>query len=219
MKRQIQIIFFLLIVIQNQNFSQPSASINFMTAFPMGEFSEFNNNVGYGGSIEMFFFSSNDNVPYGFGMEFSYVNYGMKFISDPYTDDFYLSLNGSNNFTSAKFIFQIAPHTGVIRPYIETVFGGSFIYSYTEFYNSSLWVSDWSWNYGAGFGVKFLSAGNPFSNRGSIYFDLKVRYLFGTAATYLDRESLAVYRDTVEYSLAESKTDVITASIGFYFYF
>jgi len=83
----------------------------------------------------------------------------------------------------------------------------------------SLWIDDWTWNYGAGIGIKFLSAGDPIFNSGSIYVDLKVRYMFGTSAAYLDRESVTLYGDFVEYSLAETRTDVITASIGFYFFF
>lgn len=225
MKRYAFLIILLLLLSSNEKFySQPSASVNFTAAFPIDEFSEFNRTAGYGGNIELFFFSPTDQIPYGFGFELGYISYGLHFANDPYSDELLLSANKANNVSSAKFVFQIAPHAGSIRPYFETIFGGSFIFSQTEFqlydYSlMSLWVSDWSWNYGAGIGIKFLSVGNPFFNSGSIYLDLKVRYMFGTTATYLDRESVILYGDVVEYSLVESRTDVITASIGFYFYF
>ena len=218
------LLLFTLTSLQIKIYSQPSASVNFTTAFPMNEFSEFNDNVGYGGNFELFFFSPNNKVPYGFGFELSYISYGLHFLVDPYSDELMLSANKANNVTSALFVFQIAPHAGSIRPYLETIFGGSYMFSLTEFelydYSTmSLWVDDWTWNYGAGIGIKFLSAGDPFFNSGSVYVDLKVRYMFGTSASYLDRESVILYGDVVEYSLAESKTDVIAASIGFYFYF
>jgi len=218
------ILLLTLTILQDDIFSQPSASINFTTAFPMNEFSEFNGDVGYGGNLELYFFSPSDKVPYGFGFELGYVSYGLHFLIDPYSNELLLSANKANNVTSARIVFQVAPHTGSIRPYFETIFGGSYIFSFTEFelydYSTmSLWIDDWTWNYGAGIGIKFLSAGDPFFNSGSIYVDLKVRYMFGTSAAYLDRESVTLYGDFVEYSLAETRTDVITASIGFYFFF
>jgi hypothetical protein len=205
-------------------YSQPSASFNFTTAFPVNEFQEFNSTTGFGGSMEIFFFTPAEKIPYGFGIELSYIGYGLQWLVDPYYDELVLSANKANNVTTGLFIFQIAPYAGSIRPYLETVFGGSYIFSLTEFEHydystSSLWVDDWTWNYGAGIGLKFLASGDPFFNRGSIYLDLNIRYLFGTSATYLDRNSVILYGNTVEYALSESATDVITASIGFYYFF
>jgi hypothetical protein len=190
----------------------------------MGEFKNFIPNTGFGANTEFFFFSPSEKVPYGIGLNLSYVSYGIQWGVDPYTDETGLNFNRANNFASIHILFQLAPSRGSVRPYFEALFGGSYIYSKTEygFYYEPpmlLWIDDWAWSYGAGVGLKLLSIGDAVFNHGSVYIDLKVRYLFGTTTSYLDRESIIVYYDAVEYSLIESKTDMLTASIGFYFFF
>jgi hypothetical protein len=174
--------------------------------------------------MEFFFFSPSERTPYGLGINLSYLSYGAHFYNDPYSEDLELSFDRANNFASAHLLFQIAPYKGAIRPYFETLFGGSYIYSLTEIgYDHygpvNLWIDDWAWNYGAGAGLKFFITGDPFFNSGSSYIDFKVRYLFGTSAEYLDRNSVEIYYDEVYYSVIESKTDMLTFSLGFYFFF
>jgi hypothetical protein len=226
MKRQILYISFpLLLIFACKLNAQPSASLYFTTAFPVGEFRDYVGNTGFGASSEIFFFSPSENVPYGIGLNFSFVSYGMYFGVDPYTDELGLSYNKANNFASVHLLFQLAPAKGSIRPYVETLFGGSYIFSHTDFIVDyccppvTMWFDDWAWSYGAGLGLKFLSFGDAFLNHGSLYVDLKVRYLLSTSTEYLDRSSVVLYYDTLEYSTFESKTDMITASIGVYFYF
>ena len=223
MKRFLQTITITISIIIT-SFAQPSASLYFTTAFPMGEFNDFNTTTGFGTTTEFFFFTPSKKVPYGIGINFSYVAYGLRFVNDPYDNELSLSFNRANNFASMHILFQIGSHSGSVRPYFETLFGGSYIFSNSEigydYYDRvSLWIDDWAWSYGAGVGLKFLSLGDAYFNRGSVYIDLKVRYLFGTTTSYLDRESISLYYDAIEYSLIESKTDMLTASIGLYFFF
>ncbi len=223
MKRFLQITT-ITISIFTTSFAQPSASLYFTTAFPMGEFKDFSGTTGFGTTTEFFFFTPSKKVPYGVGLNFSYVAYGLRFVNDPYNNELSLSFNRANNFASVHILFQVGSYSGSVRPYFETLFGGSYIFSNTEIaYNYydrvSLWIDDWAWSYGAGVGLKFLSLGDAYFNRGSVYIDLKVRYLFGTTTSYLDRGSISLYYDTIEYSLIESKTDMLTASIGLYFFF
>ena len=204
--------------------SQSSASFNFLTAIPVGDFNKFSDDVGFGGNMEFFFFSPSERTPYGLGINLSYLSYGAHFYDDPYSEELELSFDRANNFASAHLLFQIAPYKGTIRPYFETLFGASYIYSLTEIgYDHdgpvNLWIDDWAWSYGAGAGFKFFITGDPFFNSGSSYIDFKVRYLFGTSAEYLDRNSVEVYYDEVYYSVIESKTDMLTLSLGFYFFF
>jgi hypothetical protein len=223
MKRFLQITT-ITISIFTTSFAQPSASLYFTTAFPMGEFKDFSGTTGFGTTTEFFFFTPSKKVPYGVGLNFSYVAYGLRFVNDPYNNELSLSFNRANNFASVHILFQVGSYSGFVRPYFETLFGGSYIFSNTEIaYNYydrvSLWIDDWAWSYGAGVGLKFLSLGEAYFNRGSVYIDLKVRYIFGTTTSYLDRGSISLYYDTIEYSLIESKTDMLTASIGLYFFF
>jgi len=206
------------------SFAQPSASFNFTTAIPMGEFKNHTSNVGFGGNMEFFFFSPSERTPYGLGVNLSCLSYGAHFYEDPYSDDLELSFDKANNFASVHLLFQIAPHKGSVRPYFETLFGGSYIYSLTEvgyYYDShlNLWIDDWAWSYGGGVGLKFFATGNPLFDTGSTYIDFKVRYLLSTEITYLDRNSVEYYGNEVYYSLSKSKADMLTVSIGFFFFF
>ena len=206
------------------SFAQPSASFNFTTAIPMGDFKNYNSNVGFGGNLEFFFFSPSERTPYELGINLSYVSYGIQFFINPYSDELGVSLNKANNFASVHILFQIAPHTGIIRPYIETLFGGSYIFSLTEvgydYYSpATLWIDDWAWSYGGGVGLKLFATGNPLFDSGSTYIDFKVRYLLSTEVTYLDRNSVEYYGDEVYYSLLKSKADMLLVSIGFFFFF
>ena len=225
MKRSIIILLFTFLVqFAPVIIAQASATLYFTSAFPMGEFKENVPNAGFGASTEFFFFSPSKTTPYGLGLDLSYVTYGINFLVDPNTDDFAMSLDRANNFASVHILFQIAPSYGSVRPYVETLFGGSYIFSSTKFsYDyyppASLWVDDWAWSYGVGMGVKLITHGDPFFNSGSVYIDLKVRYLFGTNASYLDRNSVYFDGDLLNYSTYESKTDMLTASVGLYFFF
>jgi hypothetical protein len=206
------------------SFAQPSASINFTTAIPMGDFKDYTNNVGFGGNLEFFFFSPSERTPYGLGINLSYISYGIHFLVDPESNDLVLTSNRANNFASVHMLFQIAPHTGTVRPYIETLFGGSYIFSLTDvsydYYTpATLWIDDWAWSYGGGVGIKFFATGNPLFDTGSTYIDFKVRYLMSTEVTYLDRNSVEYYGDEVYYSVSKSKADMLTVSIGFFFFF
>jgi hypothetical protein len=135
MKRQIITLSILsLLIISSYSHAQPSASIYFTTAIPVNDFRYFDNDLGYGGNLEFFFFSPTKEKPFGMGISFSYFGQGLYFYDDPYSDETYLSGNRANNFSSIQLIFQLAPTGGTIKPYLETFFGGSYIFSNSEIY-------------------------------------------------------------------------------------
>ena len=203
--------------------AQPSASLYFTTGIPAGDYKDYNSNAGFGGIMEYFLFSPSELTPYGLGINLSYIGYGVHLLEDPESEELEMSFNKANNFASAHILFQIAPYSGSVRPYFETLFGVSYIFSRTEvgydYYKATLWVDDWAWSYGGGVGFKFLAHGDPFFNHGSVYIDIKVRYLLSTTTTYLDRNSVVFYDGEILYNLINSKTDMLTVSLGLFFYF
>jgi len=224
MIKRLQLLALFLLLINLPNLAQPSASLYFTTAIPAGDYSEYATNVGFGGIMEFFFFSPSERTPYGLGINLSYIGYGIHLLEIPDSEDLEMSFNKANNFASAHILFQIAPYSGSVRPYFETLFGGSYIFSETEmgydYYNPvTLWVDDWAWSYGGGIGFKFLAHGDPYFNDNSVFLDLKIRYLLSTEAIYLDRNSVAYYDGAIEYNLIKSKTDMLTVSLGLFFYF
>ena len=224
MIKRLQFLAIFLLLFNLSLLGQPSASLYLTTAIPAGDFAEYTSNVGFGGIMEFFFFSPSESTPYGLGINLSYIGYGVHFLVAPDSEELTMSFNKANNFASAHILFQIAPYSGSVRPYIETLFGGSYIFSRSEVgydydYPATLWIDDWAWSYGGGIGLKLLTHGDPYFNRGAVYLDLKVRYLFSTEATYLDRRSVSFYDGGIHYTLIDSKTDILTVSLGLFFYF
>jgi hypothetical protein len=219
MNRYLQIFFLLIILTAAELFAQPSASFYFTTAVPVGDFSQFETDAGFGGNLEFFFFSPKPKKPFGMGISFSYFAQGLFFYDDPYTNELELSNNRANNFASMHLVFQVAPSRGRIRPYIETLFGGSYIFSYSEILTTDyepvdLYIDDWAWSYGLGGGLKFMISDGFENGRGTAFIDLKVRYLFGSEVEYLDRNSIRYANNTLYYSLNESNIDMLTMLIG-----
>ena len=157
------------------------------------------------------------------GVSLSYFGQGLYFYDDPYTNESYLSNNRANNFANIHLVFQLAPTGGTVRPYIETLFGGSYIFSNSDiltldYIPVSLYIDDWAWSYGVGAGFKFL-LGNADDDGGSIYLDLKGRYLMSSDVSLLDRQSIRYANNTFYYSLNESQINFVAVQIGFILYF
>lgn len=102
------------------------------------------------------------------------------------------------------------------------MFGGSYLYTETSVsgqYNSDNIASttnydDWAWSYGVGGGILILLSGDPVTEEGAVYLDLKGRYLFGSEAEYLKEGSVEIIGGQVRYYPSQSKTDLLTLHAG-----
>ena len=214
-------IFFL--ISSNYLVAQPSVSFYFTTAFPVNEYQNFDNEVGYGGNLEFFFISPSKPKPIGIGASLSYFGQGLYFYNDPCDCETYIGNNRANNFINLNLILQVAPTGGTVRPYLETLFGGSYIYSSTDVItlNSTiinLYIDDWAWTYGVGGGLKFLI--NEVGEDGSgMFLDLKARYLMSSNVNLLNRNSLRFANNQFYDAVQEIQLNFVTAQIGISFYF
>ncbi len=111
-----------------------------------------------------------------------------------------------------------------VRPYAEMCFGGAFLSTSTTISNymtdeeiSSNWDhSSWAWNAGAGAGLMIrVFQPDVKSSIGSIYLDLRARYLAGSRTDYLRKEDINLdsYGNVV-YAPSRSKTDMMVFSLG-----
>jgi hypothetical protein len=117
---------------------------------------------------------------------------------------------------------------GTVRPYIEGLFGGAYLFTQTEIksdYNNDNIASttnydDFSWSYGAGGGILFRVA-HDLGDVQTLYLDLKVRYMYGTEARYLTENGIVINPadNKVYYFPQKSKTDLLTFHIGVVAYF
>jgi hypothetical protein len=80
-----------------------------------------------------------------------------------------------------------------------------------------LYVDDWAWSYGVGAGFKFLIGGEE--GNGSLYLDLKGRYLMTSEVDVLDRNSIRYANNGFYYTLNESQINFAAVQIGVLIYF
>ena len=203
--------------------AQPSTSFYFTTAIPVNEYQDFDDEVGYGGNLEFFFISPSKEKPIGMGVSLSYLGQGLYFYEDPCDCETNVGNNRANNFINLNMILQVAPTGGTVRPYLETLFGGSYIYSNTDIitldYNYvNLYVDDWAWTYGVGGGFKFLLGADD-NGGGSMYLDLKGRYLMSSNVNLLDRNSIRYANNIFYDSVKETQINFVAIQIGFILYF
>ncbi len=206
-----------------------SAGINFTLAFPQGEFKDNVDRLGFGGSLQFLFFDPQPGLPVSFGLNLGYLNYGSESRREPFSytiPDVFVDVDRTNNLVNFHILFQIISHTGTFRPYAEGLFGGSYIFTETSIKSrdyeevaGSTNFDDFAWSYGAGGGFIILLMENVGDDVGTLYLDLKARYLFGSEAEYLKEGSVTVENGRVAYEVSKSKTDLLQIHLGVIAYF
>ena len=208
-----------------------SAGASFLLGFPMDEFKDNVKRTGIGGNLQFMILNPTQEYPYTFGINIGYINYGWESRREPFSStipDVVVDVNRTNNIVNFHFVSQIIPLQGSVRPYIELMLGGSYIFTETningsgsEDVASSTNFDDWAWSYGGGGGVQFelISFADPQQKVTSVFLDFKVRYLYGTEAEYLKEGSVIINHGQVIYEVSKSKTDLLTFNLGAVVYF
>lgn len=235
--RNIQVLFIILITLFSKlcaqsasEFSSFNLAINFYVGFPQGEFKQNINRNGYGLNAEGLW-KPYKYSPFSFGANFGILNYGSVKRREPFSytiPDVFVDVTNENNILNYHLIAQVAPLLSSIKPYLQFLFGGSYIYTQTRIENRSTGeeiatstnFEDYAWSYGAAGGLMFrvsknekLDAETP--SFSEIFVNLKVSYLYGSNAEYLKEGSIRyVGAGKVEYDVKESKTDLLGLHIG-----
>jgi hypothetical protein len=222
-------IIFITIIGLNKTLAQ-AGGLNFTLGFPAGEFKKNVDRLGFGISGHFLFLAPTPERPFGIGLNIGYLNYGQESRREPFSltiPDVTVDVDRSNNLVNFHALFQLGFGSGSVRPFIEGLFGGSYIFTETtiksrgtEEVASSNNFDDFAWSYGGGGGILILLySGDEGDDLGSLFLDLKARYLFGNEAEYLKEGSVIVDNGKVTYLVSKSKTDLITAHIGVVAYF
>lgn len=200
------------------------AGINLSLAIPQGEFADHVDNLGGGLSGEFMILSPKPTSPIGFGFDIGYYIYGRENRSETLYNipEVFVRVSRTNNLVNFHLIFELGLPSGRVRPYVQGLFGGEYLYTETSVnseandypFASSINYDDWGWSYGVGAGVSILLSGDPISEIGAVYLDFKGRYLLGSEATYLKEGSVAVSGQQVRYYPSESRTDLLTIHAG-----
>lgn len=196
------------------------AGINLPLAIPQGEFADQVDNLGYGFSGEFMLLSPKPRSPIGLGLNIGYYIYGNESRSEPMYNIPYVFVRAdrANNLINFHVVFEIGLPTGRIRPYVQGLFGGEYLFTETSVKNESNQVpfasstnyDDWAWSYGVGGGLSILLSGDPVTEIGAVYLDLKGRYLFSSEAVYLKEGAVQIMGQQVRYYPSVSKTDLIS---------
>ena len=112
-----------------------SAGINFTLAFPQGEFKDNINRLGYGGSLQFLIFNPTSVMPASLGLNVGYINYGSESRRSAFSNpipDVTVDVDRTNNLVNFHLLFQIISPTGSVRPYVEGLFGGSYLFTETS---------------------------------------------------------------------------------------
>lgn len=218
------------IILLSINLFPQAAGLNLTLAIPSGEFKEKVDNLGFGLSGHILFLAPKPKSPFGIGLNLGYIVYGSESRREPLSTtipDVFVNVDRTNSLMNFHLLFTVGLPQGRIRPYLEGLFGGSYIYTTTsvksqgsgEEFASSVNFDDWAWSYGGGGGLTILLSGDPNTDQNTIYLDLKGRYLFGSEAEYLKQGSVSVENGKVFYDISRSKTDLITIHAGVLIYF
>ena len=196
----------------------------FAVVFPQGDFKDHLDNEGYGFSglisIEM---------PKSFlsiGSYFGIMIYGRETRREPFSTtipDVTVEVETRNLLFTGHLLLRAQPTTGVVRPYVDGLFGLHYLMTDTSIESREQDVaSDTNWDdatssYGGGGGVMFIVYSREGAMRGErldVSVDIGVHYLKGGEAEYLKEGSIQRQNGSVTYELEESETDILMSYIG-----
>lgn len=216
------------LVLTTINLAQ-TAGASFIIASPQGEFKSNVDQLGFGLQVEGTLWTPTNERPISFGLSAGYLVYGL--VSErrawPGFPGIYLNLTRTNSIANLHALFKISPFMGSIRPYVEGIFGGNYLFTTSEVKSensiqqiaSSTNFDDFTWSYGGGAGILFKLTEN-LERVSTLFLDLKVRYVYGSEAEYLTEKSVFVNNlgDTI-FNPQKSKSDLVTFHIGIIAYF
>jgi len=226
MKKSIVVIILLMCV---GTIKAQTAGGSIMLGSPQGEFRQNVDRLGYGIQVHGTLWSPEKERPFTVGLNLSYMIYGEISESRPLSTtipDVTVDVSRMNSLANMHLLLQVSPFTGTVRPYVEGLVGGAYIFTTTDVKSESTQQSfaettnydDFNWSYGWGGGL-LLQIAKDLGDVKNLYLDLKARYIYGTEAQYLTENDVLVLNGKVFYNPRKSKTDLLTFHIGVVAYF
>ena len=213
--------------------AQANLGLDLMLGLPQGEFKENIDGVG-GGFSGQFLWNPSQRMPFSVGLNLGILIYGSESRREPFSTtipDVTVQVDRTNNLLNFHVLFRIIPQKGDVRPYLEGLFGGAYLFTETKIENtskgeeiaSSVNFDDYAWNYGGGGGLMFCVHRAKEKEHGKIsdiFVDIKARYLYGTRADYLREGSIKnLGGGKIGYDVTRSTTDLISVHLGVVLFF
>ncbi|HPG40617.1 MAG TPA: outer membrane beta-barrel protein [bacterium] len=228
MKRSSLVVILLLVSVVSV-FSQTrfQGGLNLLIGAPQSEFKENVDNVGIG--LGGHFGYNIPQSPFILGGSLGFLIYGSDTREEPFSPtipDVWVDVTTTNSIFQGHLMLRVQPQEGTLRPYLDGLFGFSYLSTTTEVKDqgwddddniaSSTNQDDFTSSYGGGGGlmIKVYEGVNQNDSPYTIFVDLGVRYLVGGNAEYLKEGSIEIKNGKVYYDLSESTTDLMIYQIG-----
>lgn len=207
------------------------AGVNFTLGFPLGDFKNNVDRIGFGCSGQ-FLYNFNQS-PVSAGVSLGILIYGSETRIEPFSltiPDVMVNVTTRNNIFMCHFLLRFQPKEGKLRPYFDGLFGFNYLWTETGIYSlgtyykiaSNVIFDDLTLSYGAGGGlmIRLLEISpDKRKNLFSLYLELGARYVKGGEAEYLREGSIIQENGDIVYEVNSSATDLITVHIGLTFTF
>lgn len=225
MKKILYIVLFFQFVFLINVYSQTVGG-SLILGFPQNEFSQNVNKSVFGGIEGQVTLTtpSKDN-PFTVGINAGFIIYGIESRRVPLSTtipDVSVDVERQNSMVNFHLLFQVSPFEGDVKPYLEGVAGGAYLFTETtvegssniEQFASTVNQDDFAWSYGFGGGILVsLMEGNE-DLAGGLYLDLKTRFMFSSEAEYLTTGDLRVENGNLVYLTKKSGIDYMSIQLG-----
>jgi hypothetical protein len=201
---------------------------NFTIGLPQNEFKKNVDNTGFGGTG--YFAFHFPQTPLAVGVSGTFLIYGSETREEPFSTtipDVFVDVTTTNNIVMGHVLLRLQPPRGIVKPYLDGLFGLNYLWTRTTIKNqsnneevaSSTNFDDITFGYGFGGGLMFRvyqasSLRNQREGINSVYIDLGLRYLRGGEAEYLKEGSIRRENGRVTYDVNKSTTDILIIHIG-----
>lgn len=207
------------------------AGIGFIVGFPVGQFGDniTNPGVGIGGQIGY----RVPNSPLILGLDLAYIIYGRESRRERFSltiPDVTVQVITENSIFDGNFFLRLQPRNGIVRPYIDGLFGFHYLFTRTKIRDvpephgddvaSSTNFDDFVFTYGGGVGI-MVQVYDGKKNRTkynrsprTVSIDLRLRYMDGALGDYLKHGAVIRSGGNVSLNVTSSETNLVTAYIG-----
>jgi hypothetical protein len=215
----------LILTLTSSIFAQ-SVGGSLLLGIPQNEFSENVNNSAFGGIEGQITLATPGPLnPFTVGLNAGFMIYGIENRRAPLSTtvpDVTVDVERRNSMVNFHLVFQVCPFEGQIKPYLEGVAGGAYIWTETSVEGSSdiyefastVNQDDFAWSYGIGGGLLISLTDELEGVPGGLYLDLKTRFMYGSEAEYLTTGDLRIVNDRLVYDTKRSSIDYLSIQIG-----
>lgn len=225
MKKILTFILILNLFLLSNVFGQ-SVGGSLILGFPQNEFSENVNNSVFGGiEGQITLFTPSRSNPFTVGLNAAFLIYGIESRRVPLSTtvpDVTVDVERQNSMVNFHLLFQISPFDGQVRPYLEGVAGGAYLFTETSVegsnnfdeFASTVNQDDFAWSYGFGGGILVSLIESSDNLPGGLFLDIKSRLMFGSEAEYLTTGDLRVDNGRLIYKTNKSSVDYLSIQVG-----